>query len=92
MPTLTAYFHVHDDVTESALTHVIRNPKAKYWVHLYFHDTIIARVASDAVVSAILVNNEATSISRAPRDVAFRKSLYKFIDSFALSSEYLNDF
>ena len=39
-----------------------------------------------------LVNNEATPISRTPRDVAFRKSLYEFTDSFALNSEYLNDF
>ena len=50
------------------------------------------RVAKDAVDADILVNNGGTSISRAPRDVAFCKSLQKFSDSFALNSEYLYDF
>ena len=34
--TLTACFRDHDDITESALTHVIENPKVKYRV-LYWH-------------------------------------------------------
>ena len=44
----------------------------------YFTDSIVTmRVARDAVDADILVNNGGTSISR---------------DSFALNSEYLNDF
>ena len=59
----------------------------------YFTDTIVMMwVAKDAVDADILVNNGDTSISRAPRDTTFCKSLYKFSDSFALNSEYLNDF
>ena len=41
------------------------------------------RVAEDVVDADILVNNGGTSISRAPRDTAFCKFLYKFSDSFA---------
>ena len=50
------------------------------------------RVAKDAVDADILVNNKDTSISCALRYAVFCKSLYKFINSFALNSEYLNDF
>ena len=50
------------------------------------------RVAKDAIDADILVNNRGTSITRAPRDTAFCKSLYKFSDSSTLNSEYLNDF
>ena len=41
-------------------------------------------IAKDAVDADILVNNGATSISRAPRDVIFCKPLYKFSVSFSL--------
>ena len=59
----------------------------------YFTDTIVTmRVAKDVVDADILVNNGSTFISRAPRDAAFCKCLYKFSDSFALNSEYLNAF
>ena len=59
----------------------------------YFTDTIVTMwVAKDAVDADILVNNGGTSVSRAPRDATFCKSLYKFSDSFSINSEYLNDF
>ena len=50
----------------------------------YFTDTIVTmRVAKDVVDADILVKNAGTSISRAPRDAAFCKCLYKFSGSFA---------
>ena len=59
----------------------------------FFTDTIvIMRVAKDAVDADILINNVGTFISRVLRDATFCKSLHKFADSFALNSEYLNDF
>ena len=59
----------------------------------YFTDTIVTMlVAKDAVDMDILVNKSGTSITRAPRDAAVCKPLYKLNDSFALNSEYLNDF
>ena len=50
------------------------------------------RVAEEALDAEILVNNEDTSISRAPRHAAFCKPSYKFNHSFTINSEYLNDF
>ena len=49
------------------------------------------RVAKDVVDAGFLVNNGGTSISRAQRDAAFCKSLYKLSDSFANNCECLND-
>ena len=52
------------------------------------------RVAKDAIDADIFVNNGGAFTSRAPRDAAFCKpcNSYRFSDSFALNSEYLNDF
>ena len=50
------------------------------------------RVAKGVVNADILVNNGSISISRAPRDAAFCKCLYKLSDSFAHNCEFLNDF
>ena len=59
----------------------------------YFADTTIMMwVAMDTVNADILVNNGGISISCAPHDTTFCKPLYKFSDTFALNSEYLNDF
>ena len=45
----------------------------------YITDTIVTmRVAKDAVNDNILINNAGASTSRAPRDAAFCKPLYKF--------------
>ena len=41
---------------------------------------------------SFLINNGGTSVSRAPRDAAFCKCLYKFSDGFAHNCEYLIDF
>ena len=60
---------------------------------LYFTDAIFTtRVAKDAVDADILVDKGGTSISRVLRDASFCKLLYKISDSFALNSEYLNNF
>ena len=88
--TWTACFCDHDDVTESALTHVIQNPKAKYWV-LYWHHCYDAGYWGRCR-RWFLVNNGGTSISSALRNAAFCKCLYKFSDSFAHTCEFLNDF
>ena len=50
------------------------------------------RVAKSAVDADILVNNGGTSISRTLRDALFYKPLYESSDSFALNSEYSDDF
>ena len=76
MLTLTACFHDHDDVTESALTHVIQIWKKNT---KYLTDTIVTmQVAVDPVHADILVNHRGISILRAPRDAAFYKFVYWF--------------
>ena len=42
--TWTACFRDHDDVTESALTHVIQNPKAKYRVRCRLLRTLLTLI------------------------------------------------
>ena len=74
---LTLTFYDHDDISESAVTHVIQNTE-------YFTDTIATmHIVKDAVDADWFVNNRGTSISYAPCDAAFCIPLYKFSDSLS---------